>query len=164
MAYGCAYLGMPEYGRNNRRSVDFLILLGVIVNFPDNYQILRIAFWAAITILFAAPLEILHLLLEFLHLLFEWTEAALDFMIELVFDTSLHTTQVIVFYIIIAAILYGLYRLWRGLPDFYRRQKIYVNDFLFDETQTILNYWRTSITNKIMLLTAATGLIFLLLI
>ena len=132
------------------------------MNFPDNYQIVRISFWTAVAILFAVPLEILHLLLEFLHLLFEWTEVALDFMIELLFDTSLHKTQVIVFYIIIAAILYGLYRLWRKFPDFYRRQKIYVSDFLFDEIQTITDYWHLSIGNKIKLLTAAMALILLL--
>ena len=132
------------------------------MNLPSNYQVMRIIFWTVIAILFAVPLEVFHLLLGFLHLIFEWTEASLDFVIELIFDTSLHTTQVIVFYIIISVILYGVYRLWKGLPAFCRRQKIYVNDFLFDEKQIILDYWQDSIVNKIKLLTAATGLILLL--
>lgn len=134
------------------------------MNFPNKQQILRVSFWMVIAIIFAAPLEVLHLLLTIFHVLFEWTENSLDFIIELVFDTSLHTTQVVVFYIIIAGILYGLYKLWRGLPDFYKRQKENLLEFLSDEVESTLNYWQESVINKIKLLIATTGLIFLLFI
>jgi hypothetical protein len=119
-------------------------------------------FWTAIAILFSAPLEVFHLLLEFLHILFEWTEASLDFMIELVFDSSLHKTQIAVFYIIIAGIFYGFYRLWRGLPNFYSRLKANLSKFFSDEIESISFYWQESISNKAKLLCAAVGLIFLL--
>jgi hypothetical protein len=114
--------------------------------------------------LFAAPLEVLHFLIEFLHLSFEWTEEALDFIIELVFGTSLHTTQIVVFYIIIAGLLYGIYWLWKGLPSFYARQKANLLDFLTEERESIVMYWQESIVNKLLLVFAATVLIFLLLI
>jgi hypothetical protein len=134
------------------------------LNFPDKHTILRVSFWAGVAILFAAPLEVFHLLLELLHILFEWTEVSLDFVIEHVFDTSLHTTQVVVFYIIIASIFYGLYRLWRGFPDFYSQKKLQLRTFLSDEIAYLLSYWHESGMNKIKLSVAASGLMFLLLI
>jgi hypothetical protein len=134
------------------------------LNFPDKHQILRVSFWTGVAILFAAPLEVFNSLLDFLHTLFEWTEASLDFMIDAMFDTSLQTTQIVVFYIIVAAIFYGFYRLWRGLPDFYDHQKINLSSFLSDEMEAILVYWQGSVSNKIKLSGAAAGLIFLLFI
>jgi hypothetical protein len=134
------------------------------LNFPDTHTIQRVSFWAGVVILFAAPLEVFHLLLEFLHVLFEWTEVSLDFVIEHVFDTSLHTTQVVVFYIIIAGIIYGLYRLWRGLPAFYSQKKQQLKAFLSDEVTSILSYWHESGINKIKLSIAISGLMFLLFI
>jgi hypothetical protein len=134
------------------------------LNFPDKHTILRVSFWAGVAIFFAAPLEVFHLLLGFFHVLFEWTEVSLDFVIEHLFDTSLHTTQVVVFYIIIASIFYGLYRLWRGFPDFYSQKKLQLRTFLSDEIAYLLSYWHESGINKIKLFVAASGLIFLLLI
>jgi hypothetical protein len=134
------------------------------LNFPNKHQIQRVLFWTAVTVLFAAPLEILHLLLEFLHLLFEWTEVSLDFIIEVVFDTSLHNTQIVVFYIIIGTILSGLYWLWKCFPAFYARQKANLLDFFSEERESIVLYWQESIINKILLISAAIGLIFLLFI
>lgn len=134
------------------------------MNFPDKHTILRLSFWAGVAILFAAPLEVLHLLLELAHILFEWTEVSLDFLIDFIFDTSVHTTQVVVFYIIIAVIFYGFYRLWRGFPDFYSQKKQQLRTFLSDEIAYLLSYWDESGINKIKLFVASSGLIFLLLI
>jgi hypothetical protein len=134
------------------------------LNFPDKQQILRVSFWLVIAIFFAAPLEVFHLFLSFFHVLFEWTETSLDTLIELAFGTSLHTTQVVVFYIIVAGILYGLYKLWLRFPDFYKHQKEKLLEFLSDEVESTANYWQESALNKIKLLIAAAGLIFLLFI
>jgi hypothetical protein len=134
------------------------------LNFPDKQQIQRVSFWLVIAILFAAPLEVFHLFLSFFHVLFEWTETSLDTLIEIAFGTSLHTTQVVVFYIIVAGILYGLYKLWLRFPDFYKRQKEHLLEFLSDEVESTANYWQESIINKIKLSIAAAGLIFLLFI
>lgn len=134
------------------------------MNFPDKNTILRVSFWAGVAILFAAPLEVFHFLLDLLHTLFEWSEATLDFIIEVIFDTSLKSTQIIVFYILIAAIFYGFYRLWRGFPDFYSQKKQQLRTFLSDEIAYLLSYWEESGINKIKLFVAASGLVFLLLI
>ncbi len=134
------------------------------MNFPDKHKIRRVVILLSIAILFTAPIEVFHLLLEFLHVLFEWTETSLDFMIEVMFDTSLHTTQIVVFYIITAAIFYGIYRLWRGFPDFYHQKKQQLYMFLSEERTGVLVYWQESVINKIKLLTVAIGLIFLLFI
>lgn len=164
--YGCVYSETLEYGHSKPSRnwlFRFSVLFGVIVNFPDKQKIQRISFWTGVVILFAAPLEVFNSILGFLHLLFEWAEVSLDFIIELIFDTSLHKTQVVVFYIIIAGILYGLYLLWRKLPNFYNDQKSNLFEFLSDERELISVYWQESIANKIRLSGAAAGLIFLLL-
>ena len=134
------------------------------MNIPDKYTIQRVSFWSVVAILFAAPLEVFHLLLELCHVLFEWSEEALDFIIEAMFDTSSHSTQIIVFYILMSVILYGLYRTVRGLPQFYRQQKINLLDFLSDERELITNYWQDSWLNKLKLMIVGSGLIFLLFI
>jgi hypothetical protein len=136
----------------------------VSLNFPDKYQSRRLLFWLGVAILFAAPLEVFHLLLEFLHVLFEWAESSLDFIVDIIFDTKLHSTQIVVFYIMIAAIFYGFYRLWKGFPRFYGEKQQQLRMFFSDETASILAYWQESIDHKIKLLIAATGLIFLLFI
>jgi hypothetical protein len=127
-------------------------------------KILRILFWATITMLFAAPIDVFHLLIESLHLIFEGIEATLDFVIEIIFETSLETTQIIVFYTIMTGIFYGLYQLWRKLPDLYRCQKEKLFEFFSDEKILIIIYWQTSVINKIKLLCATSGLIYLLFI
>jgi hypothetical protein len=134
------------------------------LNFPDKYKIRRLLFWLIIAILFAAPTEVFHLLLGVLHTLFEWIETALDFIIDVVFDTKLHSTQIVVFYIMIGAIFYGFYRLWKGIPRFYGEKKQQLLMFFSDEIASILAYWQASVGNKVKLLSAAAGLIFLLFI
>ncbi len=132
------------------------------MNFPDKHQILRLLFWSGIVIIFAAPIEVFHLLLGVLHTLFEWIETSLDFIIDVVFDTKLHSTQIVVFYIMIAAIFYGFYRLWKGWPRFYGEKKQQLLMFFSDEIASILTYWQESGGNKVKLVSAVAGLIFLL--
>lgn len=146
------------------RTSKFLTDMGDALNIPDKYTIQRVSFWLSVAILFAMPLETFHFFLGILHMLFEWSEASLDFLIEVIFDTSLHSTQVIVFYILMAVILYCLYQIWKKLPNFYRQQKINVLDFLSDEIDLIKNYWQDSWLNKLKLMIAGSGLIFLLFI
>jgi len=133
-------------------------------DFPDKHKIFRLLFWSGIAILFAAPLEVFHLLLGVIHSLFEWIEASLDFIIDVVFDTKLHSTQIVVFYIMIAAIFYGFYRLWKGWHRFYGEKKQQLLMFFSDEIANILTYWRESVGNKIKLVSAVAVLIFLLFI
>ncbi len=65
--------------------------------------------------------ELLHLvvewILELLHILFEGLETGLDFVIEHALETDMRSTQIIVFYTImamIAGLVYGLFRWFRG--------------------------------------------------
>ncbi|MSP28588.1 MAG: hypothetical protein EXR80_09360 [Methylococcales bacterium] len=118
-------------------------------------------FWLCIAILFAIPLEVFHLLLAILHTLFEWTEGTLDFIIEIIFDTTVHNTQIVVFYILIAAIFYSLYRLWRGFTTFYSKKKQNLHTLFLAEIEVILLYWQESVINKIKLLSVVIGLILL---
>lgn len=53
---------------------------------------------------------------EFLHLTFEVIEMALDQLIEHVFKTDLHQTQLIVFYILLSLGGVLIYLLWNVLP------------------------------------------------
>jgi hypothetical protein len=74
---------------------------------------------ALIGILISTYDVLLHSLLTFAHITFEWFELGLEELIEHVFHTTRHQSQIIVFYLLLSAILFGLYRLWRVLPRFY---------------------------------------------
>lgn len=67
--------------------------------------------------------ELFHLLIGLFHALFESLEHILDIGIEHLLETDTHETQVIVFYILFAFILYGLYRFYRFLPRWYDKLK-----------------------------------------
>lgn len=72
-------------------------------------------------VIFGLLLGFLHLLLELIHILFEFVEMALDSLVEHVFHTGLHETQIIVFYILCTIGLGLLYFLKRALPRYCRR-------------------------------------------
>lgn len=78
-------------------------------------------------VVFSLLLGLTHFLFELflhiLHLSFEFIEMNLDHVIEHLFHTDLHQTQVIVFYVILTFIVYGLYLLVRTVPSFCRRCK-----------------------------------------
>lgn len=63
------------------------------------------------------------LLLEFAHVVFEFIESTLDGIIEFIFETGLHQTQIIVFYILLLFISFLLYRLFRIVPFFFHGMK-----------------------------------------
>lgn len=115
-------------------------------------------------VVFGLLFELLHLLfehvLEFLHLAFEFIELNLDKLIEHFFETGLHETQVIVFYIIAFFVLIGFYRLCRTLPRFYRRCKKNLILYCSRKKASWLFYWREqSLFNKIKLVVIAVAAI-----
>ncbi|GAB6141689.1 hypothetical protein JCM14076_24180 [Methylosoma difficile] len=63
------------------------------------------------------------LIVEFADIVFEGVESGLDHVVESLFETDLHDTQIIVFYIILAVVLYVFYRLSLFIPGIYRRLK-----------------------------------------
>ncbi|MEQ1637416.1 MAG: hypothetical protein ABL903_12045 [Methylococcales bacterium] len=72
-------------------------------------------------VVFESLHALLELILEFLHVLFEIVEVALDAVVEHLFDTGLHQTQIIVFYILLLIGFYGLLRLLRTSMRYCRR-------------------------------------------
>ncbi|TAN70910.1 MAG: PilZ domain-containing protein [Methylobacter sp.] len=95
---------------------------------------------------FGLLFELLHFLLELslhlLHLAFEFIESNLDHLIEHLFHTDLHKTQVIVFYIIAPVFVYGLYRLWRVLPSFCRRCKDKLFEACAYKKASLVFFWQ----------------------
>lgn len=63
------------------------------------------------------PDLLFELLTELIHGLFELLEFTLDLLVEHVFHTDRHTTQVIVFYLLIAAACVLIRKLIRHIPD-----------------------------------------------
>ncbi len=82
--------------------------------------------------------SVLHWLAVLLHCLFESVEYVLDGCVEHVFDTGTHDTQIIVFYLLMSLIGYGIYRFYCVLPGYYQRAKIH----LAHDKAEMLNYWQ----------------------
>ncbi len=93
---------------------------------------------------------VLELVLEFAHLGFEFIESNLDHLIEHLFETDLHQTQVIVFYIIFSVAVFGLYRAWRLLPRYCLRLKKNQLAFWSRKKASFGYFWQEqSLFNKI---------------
>lgn len=72
-------------------------------------------FGIAISILVGFYDVIFGSLWEFIHIIFEIIELSLDRLVEDIFDTELHETQLIVFYIMLAIAGILTYLVWKGL-------------------------------------------------
>ncbi len=108
------------------------------------------------TLVFSLLFELIHLIIEVIlhiaHLAFEFVELNLDHVIEHFFETDLHQTQVIVFYIIATSILFILYRIARRIPDFARFCKKSQLAFWSRKKSNLLFFWsEQSLFNKIKL-------------
>lgn len=86
-----------------------------------------------------------HGLFELLHVLFESVEYTLDLIIEHFFATGTHETQVIVFYILVPAIFYGLYLLFRFFCNLYYKVKYY---FRQQKIETLMQWHALSLLEK----------------
>lgn len=104
---------------------------------------------------------LLHALFGLAHMTFEWIELGLEVLVEHIFHTTRQQSQIIVFYLLWAFILFGLYRLWRLLPRF----RNYLRATWARYRTHMGCYWREcSSLRKVKLITAyavgATGLFF----
>jgi hypothetical protein len=129
-----------------------LISLGLIVLFPD--------------VVFDTTTSILGFLFDHLvelaHILFESVEMVLDHVIEHLFETDLHATQTIVFYVLLSIGLYFLYRLGRVVLRVYRRSSLAWNDFRAEHQLNPVEYWRgLSPFEKIKLVVIPAALLYL---
>ncbi|MDO9106772.1 MAG: hypothetical protein Q7U57_17640 [Methylovulum sp.] len=116
---------------------------------------------------FGLVLELLHILwelfVEFLDVSFEWVESMLDHVVEHIFETDLHDTQIIVFYILVSIGFLIGYRLCRIAPKIYRRlQEHILATWLWHKTRTCL-YWQSqTLINKIKLVAMSLGIVYVL--
>jgi hypothetical protein len=101
------------------------------------YRKIFIASTISIIILFMYDV-ILHLVMGIFHAVFDSVEHMLDLLIEFLFDTGTHETQIIVFYILAPLICYALYKLYRWLLRWWSNFKL----GLIEEKEQFLVYWR----------------------
>lgn len=88
---------------------------------------------------------VFHLLLELMHASFELLEFSLDLLVEHIFETGRHETQIIVFYLMCflgACVLYRLYRQLRALPRRYFEFREYLVNGWGQLKKEISAYWR----------------------
>ena len=93
---------------------------------------------------------IFEMFMELLHVVFEAVESSLDTLIELVFATEGHATQLIVFYVMLAGVCFIGYRFWLILPGLCKRiYEVLVAYWILNKTSALL-YWRgLTLPNKI---------------
>ncbi|MDD5581233.1 MAG: hypothetical protein PHY16_18440 [Methylobacter sp.] len=104
-------------------------------------------------LIFGLLLDLTHNLRELVHLLFESIESTLDHIVEHLFHTDLHETQIIVFYVMLSMAFDGLYYLWRIMPGLYRNLKENVRaTYLQRKTRACLYWAEQSLINKIKLI------------
>jgi len=103
-------------------------------------------------VVFGLFFGLMHLLLEILHMIFEFIEVNLDRLVEHIFETDVHQTQVIVFYLMLSIALGGLYYLWSFLPRVYYQSKENLLEVWLEQKAFVSLYWRDlSLINKIKL-------------
>lgn len=113
--------------RYGRKKIIYCLLFLMAVIVPD--------------VLIGLTLSLLHLLFEILHLTFEFIESALDEMVEHLFHTDTHETQLIVFYLLCSVAVCFLYRLTRAIPGYYQRLKIYFYTTTAYYKIRLIRYW-----------------------
>ncbi|MBF6650831.1 MULTISPECIES: hypothetical protein [unclassified Methylobacter] len=110
---------------------------------------IQIVITAAVLILAVVmPVETFHLLMEIVVEIYELLEFTLDEVIHHVFETSRHTTQVIVFYLMLGMFLYGLYRLARLLRAINLKVKTVISGWHAICNERSANAWKPWLLDK----------------
>jgi len=106
--------------------------------------------------------ELVHFFFELLFIAFEWVESTLDKLVEHLFHTELHQTQIIVFYLLVCIIVIPLYYLWRKLLRFYFRLKeAFPETWMQYKTRATIYWQDLSLIDKIKIIAIAAGAIYL---
>jgi len=106
--------------------------------------------------------EAVHLFFEVLHLAFESFESILDKLVEHLFDTELHQTQTIVFYLMVGVFVFPLYYLCRMLWHlFFRLKETLLDEWMLNKTRATLFWQDLSLLDKIKWLVITAGAIYL---
>ena len=106
--------------------------------------------------------ELVHLFFEVLHLAFESFESILDKLVEHLFDTELHQTQTIVFYLLVGIAVLPLYYVGRMLLRlFFRLKETLLEDWALTKASAILFWQDLSLIDKIKWIVITVGAIYL---
>lgn len=125
--------GFLEKRRKQQFILNGLLLLAAIIFLAAPDQVIDYLLTLAHYLLGA----ILHLL----HLLFEYLESTLDHIVEHLFHTGLHQTQIIVFYTLLAFATAGLYGLWLIVPSICLRFTQALRQHYSRKKASLLYYW-----------------------
>jgi len=107
-------------------------------------------------------LELVHLVFEVVFIIFEWVESTLDKIVEHLFETELHQTQTIVFYMMMGIIAYPIYYLSRLLiRSFFRLKEKLLEELALDKVRAIVYWQGLSLIGKIILVVIAAATIYL---
>ena len=106
--------------------------------------------------------EIVHLFFELLFELFEWFELGVEEIIEHLFHTEHHASQIVTFYILLLIGGFVIYGMWRVLPRLYRRFMLATKlTWVRRKTEWEL-YWLTlTLPYKILMVVTALGVAYL---
>jgi hypothetical protein len=115
-------------------NVCYLIAIAITIAIPD--------------IILGLLLELVHHFFEIIHLIFEIFEASLDHIIEHIFHTGMHETQVIVFYLIMCMVCGVIYYISKKIPRFFRKIKKNTLSILLTHKTKFFLYWEESASNK----------------
>ena len=139
------------------------------MNLTNYRKIFLYALALSIVILIAMPdvvmgflFELAHLFFEILFISFEWIELTLDHVVEHLFETELHQTQTIVFYVLLGIFAFPLYYLWRILRRLFNRlREILLEEWALNKIRAT-DYWRdSSLIGKIKLIVIILAAIYL---
>jgi hypothetical protein len=143
---------------------------------PNYQKILYGLALIGIIITIIMPDEVTELLVELGHFIFEslyeladvsfeWIETGLDTVVEHIFHTELHQTQIIVYYLLVVIAAYPLYYLWRMLQRLFFRLKKTLHAalaaWMLYKTRATLYWLELPLIDKIKLIAAFAGLIYL---
>jgi len=123
----------------NRKIIQYsLVLIGIVLlmTMPD--------------VVMGFLFELVHFFFELLFIAFEWVESTLDKLVEHLFETELHQTQTIVFYLMVGIILLPLYYLWRMLKRlfFWLKESVPATWALY-KIRVIMYWQESSLIDKI---------------
>lgn len=110
----------------------------------------KAGFWSLVAIAVYVQFDtLIQLIIEGLHAAFELVEFTLDRLVEHIFHTELHTTQVITFYLMLLMAGVALYKLVGLLPGWYRMGRNNLASHYRQLSREIHEYWhRSSVINK----------------
>ncbi len=134
----------------HRKIIYGLALIGIVfmITMPD--------------VLIGFLFELVHLFFEVLFISFEWIETLFDHIVEDLFDTELHQTQTIVFYLLVGLFVFPLYYLGRMLLRlFFRLKETLLAEWALNKNRATLFWQDLSLIDKIKWILITAGVIYL---